>query len=208
MHQPSCVKMNHLGEGFCVWLMGLSASGKSTLARLLAEALEQRGFQVEVLDGDVVRSTINKELGFSRADRETNLRRIATMAKVLIRHPAVVVVAAICPYQHIREEVRAELGEFVEIYLSCPLEICIQRDPKGLYRRALAGEIQNFTGLDDPFEIPWRPEMVVRTDEESPEESLSRILVGLEALKRIPRVPGELSKKMPGRMKKQHKTAG
>src|SRR5665647_667055 len=139
---------------FCVWLMGLSASGKTTLAQLLAQALSQRGFTVEVLDGDIVRTTLSKGLGFTSGDRVTNLRRIATMAQNLVDQQVVTIVAAICPYHAIREEVRATIGKYFEVYLNCPLEVCISRDPKGLYRQALAGEIQHFTGIDDVFETP------------------------------------------------------
>jgi adenylyl-sulfate kinase len=175
-----------LDKGFCLWLMGLSASGKTTLARLLKEALTRRGFRVEVLDGDQVRATLSRDLGFSRQDREVNLRRIALLVRPLLRHKVVVVVAAICPYEDIRREVRAAIGEFVEVYLDCPLEVCIRRDPKGLYCRALAGEIPHFTGIDDPFERPARADIVVRTGAEGPRASLDRILAGLEDLKRIP----------------------
>jgi adenylylsulfate kinase len=175
-----------VGNGaFCVWLMGLSASGKTTLAQLLARALAQRGLTVEVLDGDVIRNTLSKGLGFTPADRETNLRRIAAVAKNLVRQRVVTIVAAICPYRPIREEVRDIIGEFVEVYLNCPLEVCISRDPKGLYRKALAGEIQHFTGIDDAFELPVRPDIEVPTHDVTPEESLILILSGLEALRRI-----------------------
>jgi len=175
-----------LKGAFCVWLMGLSASGKTTLARLLGEALQQRGFTVEILDGDVVRHTLTKGLGFTRGDRETNLRRIALLAQDLVHRQVVTIVAAICPYHSIREEVRATIGEFVEVHLNCPLEVCIRRDPKGLYRKALAGEIQHFTGIGDAFEAPVRPDIEVKTDTENPAECLARILRGLEALRRIP----------------------
>ncbi len=174
------------GNGaFCVWLTGLSASGKTTLARLLGEALTQRGFKIEILDGDIVRTTLSKGLGFSQQDRETNMRRIATMARNLVRQQVVTIVAAICPYHAIREEVRSIIGEFVEVYVNCPLEVCISRDPKGLYRKALSGEILNFTGIGDVFEIPVRPEIKVTTHAETPAESLNQILGGLERLQRI-----------------------
>ncbi len=175
-----------LKGAFCVWLMGLSASGKTTLARLLAEALEQRGLTVEILDGDIVRNTLTKGLGFTREDREVNLRRIALLAQNLVERQVVTIVAAICPYHSIRKEVRATIGDFVEVHLNCPLEICIQRDPKGLYRKALAGEIQHFTGIGDAFETPERPDIEVQTHIENPEECLARILRGLEALQRLP----------------------
>lgn len=174
---------------FCVWLTGLSASGKTTLARLLGEVLTQQGFKIEILDGDVVRSTLSKGLGFSQQDRETNMRRIAGMAQDLVRQQVVTIVAAICPYHAIREEVRSIIGEFVEVYVNCPLAVCISRDPKGLYRKALSGEIQNFTGIGDIFETPVRPEIEVATHTETPEESLTRILDGLAKLKRISSVP-------------------
>jgi adenylyl-sulfate kinase len=165
--------------------MGLSASGKTTLARLLAGALANRGLQVEVLDGEQIRTSRHKELGFTREDRETHLKRLAQLAARLHRQGKVVVVAAICPYHAIQEKVRAEIGEFVQVYLQCPLAVCCRRDPKGLYRRALAGEINNFTGIHDPFDPPLRPEIVVNTDQESPEASLARILLGLKTLKRL-----------------------
>jgi adenylylsulfate kinase len=174
--------------------MGLSASGKTTLAQLLARALAQQGFKVEVLDGDIVRSTLSKGLGFTSADRVTNLRRIAAMAQNLVDQQVVTIVAAICPYHAIREEVRATIGKYIEVYLNCPLEICISRDPKGLYRQALAGEIQHFTGIGDVFETPLRPDIEVTTHREDPETSLARILRGLAALRHIapqPAAPSE-----------------
>ena len=189
------------GNGaFCVWLMGLSASGKTTLAQLLARALAQRGFTVEVLDGDIVRTTLSKGLGFTPGDRVTNLRRIAAMAQKLVRQQVVTIVAAICPYHAIREEVRASIGEYVEVYLNCPLEVCIRRDPKGLYLKALAGEIQHFTGIDDVFEPPVRPDIEVTTHGEDPEASLARILGKLAALRHIapePAAPPEKESEAP-----------
>jgi adenylylsulfate kinase len=175
---------------FCVWLMGLSASGKTTLAQLLARALQQRGFTVEVLDGDIVRTTLSKGLGFTHGDRVTNLRRIAALAENLVRRQVVTIVAAICPYHAIREEVRSSIGEYVEVFLNCPLEVCISRDPKGLYRKALAGEIQHFTGINDIFETPVRPDIKISSHGEAPEASLARILHGLAALRRISPEPG------------------
>jgi len=170
---------------FCVWLMGLSASGKTTLAQLLAQALKQRGFKVEVLDGDIMRTTLSRGLGFTPDDRATNLRRIAAMAHNLVRQQVVTIVAAICPYHAIRKEVRDIIGEYVEVYLNCPLEVCISRDPKGLYRKALAGEIQHFTGIGDVFETPMQPDIEITTHREAPEASLARILRRLVDLRHI-----------------------
>ncbi|MBW1708327.1 MAG: adenylyl-sulfate kinase [Deltaproteobacteria bacterium] len=173
-------------NGFCVWFTGLSASGKTTLSNLLQKALLERGFSVEVLDGDIIRKNLSKGLSFSRDDRNTNIKRIGFVANLLARNGVAVIVAAISPYKNIRDEVRAEIGDFIEIYLDCPLEVCIERDPKGLYRKALAGEIKHFTGIDDPYEVPEKSEVVIRSHEESPQESLARILRTLEILGRIP----------------------
>ncbi len=188
MHNPpdDVLEKSAAGNGaFCVWLMGLSASGKTTLAQLLARALTQRGLKVEVLDGDVVRTTLSKGLGFTPGDRITNVRRIASMAQSLVTQKVVTIVAAICPYHAIREEVRTIIGEYVEVYLNCPLEVCISRDPKGLYRKALAGEIQQFTGISDVFETPRRPDIEVATHTEDSEESLALILRSLEGMRRL-----------------------
>ena len=175
-----------MGTGCCLWFTGLSASGKSTLARLLEKDLVGRGLNVEVLDGDVVRTNLSKGLGFSREDRETNLRRIAFVAKLLVRNGVTVIVAAISPYRNIRDEIRATMPNFVEVYVNCPLEVCIQRDPKGLYKRALAGEIEKFTGVSDTFDPPVNPEVEIRTDSEKPEQGAARVLRALEMLKYLP----------------------
>jgi len=177
---------NQTNGGFCIWLTGLSASGKTTISRLLENSLLARGLKVQVLDGDVIRTNLCEGLGFSRTDREINLRRIAFVAGLLVHQGIVVVVSTITPYQSIREEVRRKIGEFVEIYLSCPLEICIQRDPKGLYRKALQGQIHNFTGISDPYEIPKNPEIELKTHVESPEQCLQKTLACLEKLRKIP----------------------
>lgn len=137
---------------------------------------------MEVLDGDEVRQRLNRGLGFSKEDRNENIRRIAFVAKLLARNGVVAIIAAISPYRAIRDEARAEIERFVEVYVKCPLEVCIARDVKGLYRKALAGEIQNFTGISDPYEAPLHPELVVETAQEPPEASLKRLLSRLEEL--------------------------
>jgi adenylylsulfate kinase len=167
-------------DGFTVWFTGLPSSGKSTLAGLLAGALRERGRPVEVLDGDEVRRELTRGLGFSREDRDENIRRIAYVAKVLTRNGVVAIAAAISPYRAARERARAEIGRFVEVYVSCPVEVCMQRDVKGLYARALRGEIPQFTGVSDPYEEPLSPEVVVHSDRQSPQDSLRQILTFLE----------------------------
>lgn len=176
-------------SGFVVWFTGLSGAGKSTLAAMLSAELRARGVHVEVLDGDEVRTYLSKGLGFSREDRDTNVRRIGYVAKLVARAGACAVTAAISPYQATRDEQRRQIPGFVEVYCACAIPALAARDPKGLYRKALAGEIQHFTGIDDPYEPPDAPEVTVRTDEESPEESLAKILGKLEELGHVARAP-------------------
>lgn len=173
-------------QGFAVWFTGLPSSGKSTLARMLQRALDEAGFAVEVLDGDEVRQRLTKGLRFSKEDRDENIRRIAYVAKLLTRVGAVAITAAISPYQESRERARAEIGNFVEVYVDCPLCVCMQRDVKGLYAKAVRGEVPNFTGISDPYEPPVQPEVVVHTERESQEESLNKILEKLVALNCVP----------------------
>ena len=165
-----------------IWFTGLPSSGKSTLAVLLEKELKKRGRYVEVLDGDVVRTNLSKGLGFSKEDRDTNIKRIGFVCHLLSRNGAFAISAAISPYKDIRDDVRDMIGDFVEIFVDCPLEECIKRDVKGLYKKALAGEIQSFTGISDPYEPPTEAELVVKTGEEEPQESLQRILEKLEEL--------------------------
>ena len=168
--------------GFTVWFTGLSGSGKSTLAELLVEVLERRGRRYELLDGDVVRTHLSKGLGFSKEDRDTNILRIGWVAERLTYHGATVVVSAISPYRDVRDAVRRRIPRFVEVFVSCPVEICAQRDLKGLYEKAFRGEISGFTGVDDPYEPPERPEVVVETDRMSPEDCLEAIVSTLDRL--------------------------
>ena len=170
----------HHKIGFTVWFTGLPGAGKSTLAKMLTEKLKQHGLPVQILDGDEVRKRLTKGLGFSREDREENIRRIAYVAKLLTDIGGVVVVAAISPYLKSREEARREIKNFVEVYVQCPLNICIDRDPKGLYAKATRGEITNFTGISDPYEEPKHPDIVIETDKEQPEKCLENILKQLQ----------------------------
>jgi adenylylsulfate kinase len=171
------------GSGFTVWLTGLSGSGKSTIGHALAEQLERLDHKVEVLDGDVVRTHLSRGLGFSRQDRDTNIERIGWVASRLTRHGAAVVVAAISPYESTRATARRMVevhGPFVEVWVKAAVEECARRDVKGLYAKAFSGEIQQFTGVSDPYEPPSRPELVADTELETPEESVARVLAELE----------------------------
>lgn len=167
-------------KGFTLWFTGLSGAGKSTLANRLVEEFRSRSYKVELLDGDEVRTNLSKGLGFSKEDRDTNIRRIGYVAKLLSRNGVVAITAAISPYRDVRDEVRAQTPSFVEVYAECPVEKLAERDVKGLYKKALAGEIKNFTGVSDPYEAPVNPEISVRTDRETVEESLGKILSYLE----------------------------
>jgi adenylylsulfate kinase len=164
-------------RGFTLWLTGLSGAGKSTLASAVAERLRAEGAPVEVLDGDEVREHLSKGLGFSREDRDINVRRIAYVAKLLCRNGVAVITAAISPYRATREEARREIGDgFIEVYVNASLEECIRRDVKGLYGKAIAGAISSFTGVSDPYEPPTNPEVEVNTERETLEESVEKVL--------------------------------
>ena len=176
-------------KGFTLWFTGLSGAGKTTLARLVDSELSARGHKVEVLDGDVIRTNLSKGLGFSKEDRDTNIRRIGFVCNLLTRNDVVAIAAAISPYRDVRDEVRREIGSFVEVYVKCPLNVLAERDVKGLYKKAMAGEIKNFTGVDDPYEAPLASEVVVETDRESPEESAARIIAKLEEMSLVVSAP-------------------
>ncbi len=168
-------------EGFTVWFTGLSGAGKSTIANALAEELRRRRMKVEVLDGDVIRTNLSKGLGFSKEDRDTNVLRVGWVAEVLSRNGVAVICALISPYRDVRAQVRSRIKNFVEVFVDAPLEEVIRRDVKGLYKKALAGEIKNFTGISDPYEPPEAPEVVCNTAEETVEESVQKVLAYLEA---------------------------
>ena len=166
-------------RGFTIWFTGLSGSGKSTLSEIIEQRLKERGCNVEILDGDIVRTHLSKGLGFSREDRDTNIKRIAFVASLLTRNGVVCISAAIAPYREAREWARREVGDFVEVYVKCPIEVCRQRDVKGLYKLVDEGKIKNFTGVDDPYEEPDHPDVVVESDKETPNESVTRIFTKL-----------------------------
>jgi adenylyl-sulfate kinase len=169
--------------GFTIWFTGLSGSGKSTVSAIIEQELRERGHKIEMLDGDVVRTHLSKGLGFSKEDRDTNIRRIGWVCEVLTRNDVVAIAAAISPYRAIRDELRANIGRFVEVYMECPIETLADRDVKGLYKQALAGEIDNFTGVSDPYEPPLYPEVICYSDgRDTPEQSAAKVIAKLEQL--------------------------
>jgi len=168
--------------GFTIWFTGLSGSGKSTLSEVIEQRLKARGRNVEVLDGDIVRTHLSKGLGFSREDRDTNIKRIGFVCGLLTRNGVVCISAAIAPYYEARDWARKEIGNFVEVYVRCPIDVCRQRDVKGLYKLVDEGKLKNFTGVDDPYEEPLHPELIVETDKETVEESVARIFAKLTQL--------------------------
>ncbi|HEY2018951.1 MAG TPA: adenylyl-sulfate kinase [Bryobacteraceae bacterium] len=169
-------------RGFTLWFTGLSGAGKSTISGLLEQRLRACGAKVEVLDGDVVRTYLSKGLGFSKEDRDENIRRIGFVCELLSRNGVIAIAAAISPYRAVRDEVRARIADFVEVYVECPVEVLAERDVKGLYRKALAGEIAQFTGVTDPYEPPLAPEVTVNSSKETPEQSVDKIWATLEHL--------------------------
>jgi adenylylsulfate kinase len=167
--------------GFTIWFTGLSGAGKTTISDLVAPALRERGLKVEVLDGDVVRTNLSKGLGFSKEDRDTNIRRIAFVADLLSRNGVGVITAAISPYAEIRDEAHEMMGDrFLEVYVKASVETCAERDVKGLYEKAFKGEIKEFTGVSDPYEPPENPALVLDTENESPEESAQKVIALVE----------------------------
>jgi adenylylsulfate kinase len=162
-------------RGVTIWLTGLSGAGKTTITDALQKKLTDGGYSLEVLDGDVVRTNLTKGLGFSKEDRDTNIRRIGFVSHLLTRHGVIVLVSAISPYRAIREEVKQTIGDFLEVFVNAPLNVCEGRDVKGLYAKARSGEIKGFTGIDDPYEPPTNPEVECRTDLEELDESVNKI---------------------------------
>jgi adenylyl-sulfate kinase len=169
-------------EGFTVWFTGLTASGKTTVAKLVGKELRARGYRVELLDGDEVRKNLSDGLGFTKGDRDRNILRIGYVCKLLSRNGVVAMGAAVSPFREARDRVRKEIGAFVEVYVRCPISVCEARDYKGVYRRFREGKIDHVSGLDDPYEPPVDPEVVVDSDREAPEECASKVLTALEEM--------------------------
>ncbi|MGK7948947.1 MAG: adenylyl-sulfate kinase [Xenococcaceae cyanobacterium] len=169
-------------RGVTVWFTGFSGAGKSTIATALTEELKSQGYGLEVLDGDEIRENLTKDLGFSKEDRDTNIRRIGFVAKLLTRNGAIVLVPVISPYRAIREEMRKNISDFIEVFVNAPLRVCEERDVKGLYKKVREGKIKQFTGIDDPYEPPLNPEVECRTDKEDLSESVAKIMNKLKEL--------------------------
>jgi adenylylsulfate kinase len=167
-------------RGFTLWFTGLSGAGKTTVSEIVEKELKERGLRVEVLDGDIVRTNLSKGLGFSREDRNINVLRIGFVANLLTRNGVAVIVSAISPYKEARDQVRRRIIDFVEVFVDVPLEVAAERDVKGLYKKAFAGEIEQFTGVSDPYEPPAAPDLILKTDEETPEESARKVIEKLE----------------------------
>jgi adenylylsulfate kinase len=168
------------GRGFTLWFTGLSGAGKTTISEIVEKELRDRFSKVEVLDGDIVRTNLSKGLGFSREDRNINVLRIGFVANLLTRNGVAVIVSAISPYKEARDQVRRRIIDFVEVFVDVPLEVAAERDVKGLYKKAFAGEIEQFTGVSDPYEPPAAPDLILKTDEETPEESARKVIEKLE----------------------------
>jgi len=163
-------------KGVTIWFTGLSGAGKSTVAQIVYSKLKEKGYKVEILDGDVIRTNLSKGLGFSKEDRDENVKRVGFVCELLTRNDVIAIAVLISPYKEVRDYNRKRIGRFIEVYTKCPLEECIKRDPKGNYKKALAGEIKNYTGIDDPYEEPENPEVILETDKETPEESAQKVL--------------------------------
>lgn len=177
------MKLQH--EGFTLWFTGMSGAGKSTLSDLIVARLREGGAKVELLDGDIVRTNLSQGLGFSREDRDINIRRIGFVAELLSRNGVIAVVAAISPYRETREEVKRRIANFIEVFVDAPIEVLAQRDVKGLYKKAFAGQVEQFTGISDPYEPPLSPDVIVRSHLESADESADKIWHELQRRKLI-----------------------
>jgi len=173
-------------KGVTVWFTGLPCSGKTTIANKLADILKNRGFRVERLDGDIIREELTSDLGFSRKDRDENIKRVTFVAKLLTRNDVIVLATFISPYRERRNKSRKEIDDFLEVYVKCPVEECIKRDVKGMYKKALEGKIKGFTGIDDPYEEPIEPDLIIETNKEKVEESVDKVLLLLKKTGYIP----------------------
>jgi len=169
-------------KGVTLWFTGLPCSGKSAIADVVADKLKAQGLRAERLDGDIVRQDLTRDLGFSKADRDENIRRVTFVAKLLARNGVAVLVSFISPYREMRDRARQQISNFVEIYVKCPVEVCAKRDVKGMYQKAMRGEIKEFTGVNDPYEEPLRPELILETDKETLDQSVEKAMAKIKEL--------------------------
>ncbi|MBN1522209.1 MAG: adenylyl-sulfate kinase [Candidatus Aureabacteria bacterium] len=195
-------------KGVTLWFTGLSGSGKSTVAQVVYSKLKQQGHKVEILDGDVIRTNLSKGLGFSKEDRDENIKRVGFVCELLTRNDVIAIAVCISPYKEIRDFNRKRIGNFVEVFAKCSIEECIKRDPKGLYKKALAGEIKNFTGIDDPYEEPVNPEVLLETDKETVEESTQKVLDKLKQLHYLEIKEEEISSEEEEKIKERLSSLG
>ena len=195
-------------RGVTIWFTGLSGSGKSTVAQIVYKELKKEGHKVEILDGDVIRTNLSKGLGFSKEGRDENIKRVGFVCDLLTRNGVIAIAVCISPYKEIRDFNRKRIGNFVEVYTKCSLDECIRRDPKGNYKKALAGEIKNYTGIDDPYEEPESPEVLVETDKSTPEECAKKVLATLQQLHYLEKKEMEISSEEEEKIKDRLKSLG
>jgi adenylyl-sulfate kinase len=201
-------RISVMESGFTLWFTGLPCSGKTTLAKLVEQELRKRGKKVERLDGDIVRQSLTKDLGFSKEDRDKNIERVTFVAKLLSRNGIATLVSFVSPYREKREQARRECTNFVEVYVKCALEVCEERDVKGMYKAARRGEIKNFTGVNDPYEEPLNPELILETDKEAPHESVAKVIAKLEEMKLIEPLPPSYTPDEEKRIRERLKALG
>ena len=195
-------------RGVTIWFTGLSGSGKSTIAQTVYNELKKEGYKVEILDGDVIRTNLSKGLGFSKEDRDENIKRVGFVCDLLTRNGVIAIAVCISPYRDVRNFNRKRIGNFFEVYTKCSLDECIRRDPKGNYKKALAGQIKNYTGIDDPYEEPENPEVMVETDKETPKECAHKILHRLKELRYLDKKDVEISTDEEDKIKDRLRSLG
>ena len=195
-------------KGVTIWFTGLSGSGKTTIAQIVYSQLKKEGYKVEILDGDVIRTNLSKGLGFSKEGRDENIKRVGFVCELLTRNEVIAIAVCISPYREVRDFNRKRIGSFVEVFTKCSLEECIKRDPKGNYKKALAGEIKNYTGIDDPYEEPLKPEVLLETDKENPEQCAKKVLDTLRQLHYLEKKETDISSEEEERIKERLRSLG
>jgi len=195
-------------RGVTIWFTGLSGSGKTTIAQIVYNQLKKEGYKVEILDGDVIRTNLSKGLGFSKEGRDENIKRVGFVCDLLTRNEVIAIAVCISPYREVRDFNRKRIGNFIEVYTKCNLQECIKRDPKGNYKKALAGEIKNYTGIDDPYEEPVNPEVIVETDKQKPQECAKKVLDKLKELHYLDKREAEVSSEEEEKIKERLRSLG